>query len=618
MKSVLSSFLFLLLLTTTVFAQAAGDQAAPQALADEIVVTASALPETVESTPAAVTVITREDIDRRSARDIADVLREVPGVTVSRTGSAGKATSLFTRGAGSTHTMVLWNGIEIDNPYFAGYDWGRFSTVGVEQVEVVRGPYSALYGSDAVAGVVNILTAPKKTGLRGNFETGGRGLRNESVEGSWVGSAIQAGASYEHRSDDGLQRNDDFSQNSANGFARWSLTRTFSLGIAARHTTYDLGVPLNLNADGTALVPSVNRRQTGSERQLSIPIEQTIGRFGYEVTLAESRRRDDFNDPDDPYGYITGSTTSRARRARLSTHTATSFGTIVAGGEYERAVVDDMTNFGPNLEGDRRMEQSFFFEDRISHELSSGSRLELSLGVRRDRFDTFGSQTSPRIAGALIVGSVKVRGAFGEGFRAPSIGELYFPFSGNRDLRAEHSRSGELGFDYASTTWGTLSATLFRGQYRDLITFDNKSYAFANIGRATTQGIELGWQHESPAGSYSSVSYTFLPTAEDGTGARLARRPKSSGSITVGARSGNLDSSVTLVHAGAREDVLPVYPFSPAPNKAYTTIDASIQWRLGRIIPYGKLENLTNRQYEEVLGYRSPGRRAIFGVRLGG
>jgi vitamin B12 transporter len=618
MKSVLS-FLLFLVTAAGVSAQNVVDPAAPPpAVADEIVVTASAIPETVESTPAAVTVITREDFDRRAAHDIADVLREVPGLTLSRTGSAGKATSLFTRGASSTHTMVLWNGIEIDNPYFAGYDWGRFSTVGVEQVEVVRGPYSALYGSDAVAGVVNILTAPRKSGLRGNVEFGGRGLRNESLEGSWVTSALQAGASYEHRSDDGLDPNDDFGQNSANVFARWSVTRTFSIGLAGRHTAYDLGVPFNLNAAGDAIVPSPHRRQTGSERQVSIPIQQTLGRFGYEATLAESRRQDDFSDPDDPYGYVSGSTKSRTRRGRLVTRTTTGIGTIVVGGEYERAVVDDDTNFGPNLSNDRRTEQSFFIEDRISHELATGSRLELSLGARHDRFDTFGSQTSPRVAGALIIGSTKLRAAFGEGFRAPSVGELYFPFSGNRDLRAEHSRSGEIGFDYVNATFGTLSATLFRGRYRDLITFDNKTYAFANIGRATTQGVELGWQHQTAAGAYSSVSYTYLPTAEDGTGTRLARRPKNSGSLTVGARSGSLDSNVTLLHAGAREDVLPVFPFSAAPNKAYTTIDANVQWRFGRLVPYAKLENLTNRQYEEVLGYRSPGRRAIFGVRLGG
>ncbi len=121
---------------------------------NEIVVTASAVPETVSSTPASVTVVTKKEIEEQNARDIADVLREVPGLSLSRSGSNGKATSLFSRGANSQHTLVLWNGIEINDPFFSGYDWGRFSTTGVEQVEVVRGPFSAIYGSEAVAGVV--------------------------------------------------------------------------------------------------------------------------------------------------------------------------------------------------------------------------------------------------------------------------------------------------------------------------------------------------------------------------------------------------------------------------------------------------------------------------------
>ena len=140
MKRVLA---FLVLFAVPAFSQSTQ----PTTINDQIVVTASSLPETLQSTPAAVTVITRKDIDERAANDVADVLREVPGLAISRTGSAGKATSLFTRGAASTQTLVLWNGIVLNNPYFSGYDWGRFSTAGVEQIEVVRGPYSALYGS---------------------------------------------------------------------------------------------------------------------------------------------------------------------------------------------------------------------------------------------------------------------------------------------------------------------------------------------------------------------------------------------------------------------------------------------------------------------------------------
>jgi vitamin B12 transporter len=613
--SIVSTILLSLSLSISALAQA---PPSPPAVGEEIVVTASAIPETVESTPAAVTVITREEIDRQEARDIADVLREVPGVTVSRTGSSGRDTSLFTRGSNSTHTLVLWNGIEIDNPYFAGYDWGRFSTAGVDQVEIVRGPYSALYGSDAVAGVVNILTAPRKSELRGDFEAGGNGWRNAQVSGAWVGSSMQLGASYEHRSDDGFNANDDFSQNSENLFWRWTIASHFSLGLAGRQTSYDLGIPFNLNGTATALVPSLKRRGRGKERQISIPIQQTIGRFSYDATVAESKRNDDFIDPQDPFGLIDSSTSSRTRRARLTTRTVTPIGTIVAGGEYERAVVNDVTNFGPNLTNDRRSERSFFLEDRFSHEVGAASRLELSLGVRRDRFYTFGSQTSPRLAAAVIFGGNKIRAAYGEGFRAPSVGELYYPFSGNRNLRAEHSRSAEIGYDYALGAGGMFSATVFQGRYRDLIVFDNATFLFGNVGRAKTEGLEVSLRNDIAANVYSSISYTYLHTDQDATGKPLLRRPKNSGSIVVGRRAGHIDTSIVVLHTGARSDVLPVFPFSTAQNSAYTTIDANVQFRMGRFTPYVKLQNLTNHQYDEVLGYRSPGRRAIFGVRVGG
>src|SRR3990172_1360583 len=178
----------------------AGPQASSvPAISQEIVVTASALPEDLDSTPTAVTVVTREEIEDRAARDVADVLREVPGVAIARFGSPGKATSLFIRGGNSQHTLVLWNGIEINNPYFSGYDWGLFSTSGVERIEVVRGPYSALYGSDAVSGVVNILTVPDRSGFSVDLQTGEQGLRDGRFFGSIASEAWTAHGSIERR-----------------------------------------------------------------------------------------------------------------------------------------------------------------------------------------------------------------------------------------------------------------------------------------------------------------------------------------------------------------------------------------------------------------------------------
>lgn len=587
-------------------------------VSDQIVVTASAIPETVESTPASVTVITREQIDQQAARDVADVLREVPGLTVSRSGSAGKVTSLFTRGGNSTQTLVLWNGIEINNPYFSGYDWGRFSTAGVSRVEVVRGPFSSLYGSEAMTGVVNILTTPSKSGVQAEVDGGGRGLRNGRVAAAYAGPALQINGAVERREDNGFNPNDDFRQTSASLLARWTPSTALSAGLAVRHTSYDLGIPFNVNAAGDALVASPLRRQNGNERQIAIPLQSTLGRTSVELTLSESRRHDLFRDPEDPFGFTDANTASTSRRARLASTTPTVAGTIVAGGEAERAVVDDSSSFGVNLQRNRRSARSFFVEDRWGTPIGHASRIELSAGARYDDFATFGGQTSPRLAIAWIGSFGKIRAAYGQGFRAPSVGELYYPFAGNRKLHPEQSRNVEAGYDVPVGSNGLLSLTLFRSRFRDLIVFDNESFSFQNIGRALSDGVELGAEEHIGARFDLGLSYTFLRRDNDETtGERLPRRPKHSGSISFGWHAGRTDTNVVLVRSGARLDILPVAPYAIVSNRAYTTLDANVQFRAGRFTPFVKVENLTNARYDEVLGYRSPARRLIAGLRFG-
>jgi vitamin B12 transporter len=610
----LSAFLACFFLTPLfVFAQST-----PQPkVTDEIVVTASAVPESVASTPASVTVVTKKEMDEQNARDIADVLREVPGLSLSRSGSDGKATSLFTRGANSQHTLVLWNGIEINDPDFSGYDWGRFSTLGVDQVEVVRGPFSAIYGSEAMAGVVNVLTNPRESGVHGVLEGGSHGLRNGALDAAWVSQTMQLTGSFEHRSDDGFDQNDDFRQNSGNAFWRWAPIEHLSLGLSARRTTYDLGIPFNVNAAGTAIVPSLERRQSGSERQLALPIQQTIGSFSYDLTLAESRRDDRFTDPQDPYGLTSSDTASRTRRARLTTRTTTSFGTIVAGAESESAHVDDVNNFGPNVGDHTRSSHGLFLEDRWSHDTGSGTHLEVSAGARNDHFSTFGSQTSPRLAVAWVTPSGKWRAAYGTGFRAPSIGELYFPFAGNLALHAEHSRSLEAGYDAAIGHDGLASVTLFTSNYRDLIVFDNATFLFGNVGRARSDGLELGLSDQLSAAFRAALSYTYLHKDENAlTGQPLLRRPKNSGSLSLTYHRGEVDTNLVVIRSGSRLDVLPISPYSNVINGAYTTADISVQTHLGRVTPFVKVENLRNERYQEVLGFNSSGRRAIVGVKF--
>src|SRR5262249_50391224 len=153
------------------------------------------------------------------------------------------------------------------------------------------------------------------------------------------------------------------------------------------------------------------------------------------------------NSNEDPDHFAFGDTRSQRRGVHLSARTVTAFGTIVAGGSTERDEAKNRDSFGLDLDTHKRNSDALFLEDRIAHDLGGTGRLDLSLGLRRDHYSTFGSETSPRAAVAWSANGHKFRAAYGEAFRAPQIGELYLPFFGNPDLHAEHSRSTELGYD---------------------------------------------------------------------------------------------------------------------------------------------------------------------------
>ena len=596
----------LILITAPLFAQT-------QRVTDQIVVTASSVPESVESTPASVSVITREDIDKQQARDVADVLREVPGVSIARTGSPGKSTTLFIRGGSSKQALVLWNGVEMNNAWLSGYDFGQLSTAGVEKIEVIRGPYSALYGSDAVSGVVNIMTTPSHSELHVDAAGGGSGLRNGLLSGALVNGIWTAYGSAERRDDHGFAPNDDFTSDTFVAGVQAAPRASLSLGLFARHNSYDVGIPRNVNPTFTAFVPTLHRRQKGSESQFSLPIRLDAGGLRCDLRFADSERNEKFGDPDAPFGPEFGNTDSSTRSARLSVQSRqTPAGVVTVGFEIERSNVDHTDSFGLDVRHRSRDSRSLFAEDRFSKSFGRGA-LELALGARYDHFDTFGSQLSPRVGAAWVAGNSKWRAAYGAGFRAPAIGELYLPFFGNPRLDAERSRNVEIGFDrYMRET--TISITAFRSDYDNLISYDVVANRFGNIARARARGVELSSSRRF--GNFSAaISYTWLKAIDASTGEQLARRPKSSGSLLVGYDFKPLSTELVIVHAGRRPDVTDLAPFGAVMSAPYTTADITLRYNAGALSPFVKVENATNRRYDEVFGYPSAKRRAIAGVR---
>ena len=581
---------------------------------DEIIVTASAAAEPLDTAPAAVTVVTAAEIEQRAARDLADVLREVPGLTLMRGGSPGKVVSLFTRGGGSKDTLVLWNGVELNNPFFAGFDWARISTAGIERVEVVRGPYSALYGSDAVSGVVNIITsssgAPR---FDADLQAGENGLLNGRVSGHFTSGSLGVSAALEQRSDDGFADNDAFDQTTAIAEARWSLSRG-SVGIRARINDYGYGIPRSVNPSGTAFVASPARREDGEELDLALPISLTLGRTEWEVVFSRNDRTDRFEDPEDPFGRFWAVTDVVSDRASALARFRTGSHLLVGGAEEERASVDDSSSYGTSLDSRERRSRGLFVEDRWSRASSRGD-LELTVGVRYDDFDTFGTAVSPRAAVAWIRGANKWRAGFGEAFRAPAVGELYIPFFGNSELQPEVSRSAELGYDRRLIS-ARLSVTAFRTDFDELIVYDNIANRFENTGAGRSHGVELGWEHQISAEWTLNASYTWLDTEDRDSGEPFLRRPEHSGSLFIRWSDGRWSASGAAIHAGDRADLTDLFPFGRVMSEAYTTLDLMVERSLGIVTPYLKVENATDEKYEEIFGYPSARRRAIAGVRL--
>lgn len=574
---------------------------------EELVVTASSIVERVEEAPASVTVITREEIERRNAIDLEEVLRSVPGLFLSRSGSAGRQTSLFTRGVNSSQTLVLWNGIEINNPYFSGYDWGQFSTLGVEKVEVVRGPFSSLYGADAVGGVINVLTGANSSGVSADAQIGEYGLLNGRAEATGVWTDVSADLAIEAREDDGFHPNDDFSQFSIVTSARWSPATSVTISPSARFNDYELGIPFDQAS------PSLDRRQDGGELQMAVPLTFVTSSTIWDLAASRTEHEIDFSDPSGQFGPFWSETDSKTNRISATVRVNTSFGTIVGGGEIEDASVTDESLFGTNLDGEDRRSRSIFIEDRLSRTIGGGN-LEVAAGFRYDDYEEFGSESSPRVSAGWSRGALRARVSYGEAFRAPSVGDLYFPFFGNADLQAETTQSWEAGTDWNGSV-SRLSITWFRNDIEDLIVFDPASSRLENLGSVLTSGAELGGSYRSGPFRLDG-SWTLLDTEDRATGQKLLRRPQHSGSIAIGWQQNGISARLGALHAGERADFEPTFPFGRVTNDSYTVVDLDVRMEMtSGFVPYLRVENLIDETYQEVLGFPAPPRRVIIGLR---
>lgn len=617
-----------------------------------VVVTATRLPSTVARVPAAVTVLRGVDLRAQGIHTVFEALRDVPGAAVVQTGSFGGQTSLFMRGGQSNYVKVLVDGVPVNQPG-GSFDFANLTTDNVERIEVVRGPASVLYGSDAVTGVVQIFTR-RGTGPS-RIEAGVRGGTYGTLAWEAEASGGTHGAGYSislsHFASDGTYAfNNRYHDTVLSGLARVTpddrTDATFSLryGDNVSHfPTNGAGVPVDHNqftyGSGPTLGLDLGHYFTRRlEARVLLATNETNGGFDNRPdSTADSSR---FQSLDD----VRRSSADLRANLYLPSGPVVTVGAVVEQ-ERERSFNVCETSFGdcstPPIDSTRW--NTAFYAQAVT---GADRRIALTTGVRVEDNQRFGTYAAYRVGAVYrLGGGRRLRANAGTGFREPTFFENYSTgFSvGNPDLKPEHSRSWEVGVEQSlARTRASLAATFFDQRFVDMIDYNPGAAPGApnyyNVAAADANGLELGAVLTPVEPVSMAVSYTYLhtevtnPGFDASSGALLAagqpltRRPKHSGRLDIGYRPTRLGTiALAVTYVGDRADQnFSSFPFPRVTLPPYTRIDLGAQLDLLR--PRGgapgfavsaRVENLLDHRYEEVKNFPARGRTLLVGARLG-
>ena len=613
-------------------------QTAHSLAADPVVVTATRISTPISHVGSSITLITAGDIDAHQWRTLPDALAGAPGLNLVQSGGPGGLTSVFIRGANANHTKVLIDGIEVNDPTTptAAFDFGQVLTSDLARVEILRGPQSSLYGSDALGGVINIISTegdgPAK--VRASLEGGSFRTFNQTLGVSGSTKRLQYAFDLAHfRSGDtpvtpldllapGEKRIGDRYDNITAGTRLGvDLTKDAGLGFVLRYTDGHLRTTGENFTNFPRDFPDA--AQTSQKtRQLFTRGEARIGLLGgalqnvFGVGFTDYRTR--IQSPDEGSG-PPAPTIDNGDRLKFDwqgTVTLSKSETLVLGAETR----NDRLILSPINASDRTSAGFFEWQARPFDDFA------VAASVRYDADDRFGGKATWRIAPAYTVAATRtlLRASVGTGFKAPTLNQLFvsypsFFFFANPNLKAETSTGYDIGFEQPlAKDRLRIGATWFHNTIRNLIDTNATFDSYANIGRATTYGVEsfaavtLG-DHLAVRGDY-----TWTVARDDILRQDLLRRPRHKASLTGTWRATDtLTLSATALYVGSRIDGDRDFSISRLTAPAYGTVNVSGAYAIGRGVSlFGRIDNLLDRHYQDPIGFDRPGIGAFAGVRF--
>ncbi|MGV8928538.1 MAG: TonB-dependent receptor plug domain-containing protein [Brevundimonas sp.] len=578
----------------------------------EVVVTATRLPAIVAETPGA-RVIDRATIDQRGGVFAADILSDVPGLSVVRSGAFGGVAQVRMRGAAPGKTLVLVDGVPVNDPaeVNGAFDFGGFDLSDIERIEVLSGPQSSLWGSDAIGGVI-AFTTRDLDGFAADLEAGsfdtvrGRLAAGVSTErygfGAWVSHFDTDGISAADPAD-GNPEADGLTSTTIGTRGRYALTADAMVDGSVRWT--DSAADLDGNPAPTYALSDTFDSQTSEQWSGFGRLRLNALELAHQFSLSASN---------------------------IARETASAFPTAF---EADRQVLrwqaDGAVSGMEFVMGIEREDTEGSLSTGLTEQLGTSSafatarikptdRLSLTGALRLDDTDQFGAKTTGRVSGAFDAGGgITLSAAYGTGFKAPSISQSVCDYCFSSQpfprLRPETAEGYE-----AAVGWGTADgriegrATVYRLRVEDQITyvFDPATFesVYVNVAETATDGVELEGRARLGGGFDLSLAWAWTDARDETTGTRLLRVPERAGSATLGWSGERLSAALTVRGEGDQADAGGV-------REGFVTAHLNGSYVLTEAVTLtARVENLSDERYQQVFGYGEPGRSGSVGVRL--
>ncbi len=620
---------------------------------DTVVVTASRTPVARDDVGSSVTIIDSTELEQRQAVALSEVLRDVPGFAVSRNGVLGSSTQIRVRGAEGNHVMVMIDGIEAnDMAQGDEFNFAHLLASDVERIEIIRGPQSALWGSDALAGVINIITrrGAGPISARGFFEAGSFATLNggASLSGGTDRYHFNVGGSVLDSGGANISRNgdeDDGYDNTSLSFAGGvTATEWLSLLVTGRHVdAHNEWDEIDFFFTGLPVDSDVTSDAIQDFAQVRVDIDPFAGRWTQRLNAAFSGT----DNENFAAGVDTGN--NKGKRWTFTWQTDYRLQTMQiapAAHVFTLAVEhenEDFTQRGPaSFFGDPNQDRDAQTTAIVGeYRLQASNGFAFSAGGRHDDNSEFRDDTTWRVTGSyrFAATDTRLRGSYGTGSKNPTFTERFgffatslTPFIGNPTLKPEHSRGWEIGLDQSWLSDRVAAGmTYFNERLRDEIdgfVFDPDTFSFTaeNVpGTSHRDGVEVFGSAEITAALQFKAHYTYLDaTQADGLGGqeRELRRPRHTGgaSVNYAFAQGRGNLNVNFLHTGDQRDISfpPRPPFQELVNlDGFNLISLAGSWKVLRNATlFARIENVLDDNYEEVYGFQSPGVAAFAGIRI--